>query len=221
MLSGNSYEEFDPGAVQSLRQIAMQKSSQVDAQLLLAEFTLATTGERCLGLFAVTSMYPSLGNVWSLMISGAWGPADQFARNLPIYNAITESYGMDNNWATAKNQQQARDLAKSQHDMRASISDLSKQYERNNAAWHDNQKSHDYMSYMRSQTTLGQGTWVAEREGGEVVKTYSWGAQDDRGYEAEGKPWTTTEFKGRSPWSGEDLTEVDSRKLYEQYVRGR
>ena len=221
VLSGNSIADLDPKLAQQTQQLAMQNGTHVEAQLLLVEFTHATTGKRVQGIVYVCVSAPSMGQIWTTIIAGYYAPVDIFTKKLPLYLAISDSYSINQTWATQTQQQKNAQLAQSQSDMRRSINDLSAQYDRNNASWWQNQKSNDYLSWARSQTTLGQGTWVAQREGGEVVNTHSWGAQDEQGRQAEGQPWNTTNFRGHSPWTGEQLQEVNTRADYERFVQGR
>ena len=84
----------------------------------------------------------------------------------------------------------------------------------------ERQKSQDYTSWAFSQTTLGQGSWVSQREGAEVVQSASWGLENKQTGE-----WTSavnhTNFTGRNPWTGEQLNEVNPRADFEKYIRGR
>lgn len=84
----------------------------------------------------------------------------------------------------------------------------------------DSQKSRDYTSWAWSQTTLGQGSWVSEREGAAVVRSDRWGLENLRTGERT-SAWNRTNFTGQNPWSGEHLNEVDTRSEYERHVRGR
>lgn len=219
VLGADRTEDLDPGLTRQLRQIAMRSGAQLASQLLHVEFTLRATGQRCRGIYLVNCLYPSLGSVWSLWLSGSWAPADRFERMLPVFLAMADGYRLDQGWAQGHMQQQQVRLQASGARMRASIHGLQRQYERNNAAWAERQRSQDDLSRMRSQTTLGQGIWIAGREGGEIVQTDPWGARDQNGNVAEGRPWSTTSFRGRSPFTGQQLEEVDSRELWERYQR--
>ena len=204
-------------AAQEAQRAAMRNNSQSAVQVVEIEFTLNATGKRTRGIFYVQCTYPNMGNIWSIFTAGHWAPAERYEQLLPMFVKMSESYAMDQNWAVARNGQQTADLQASQQKMFQSINDLGKQYERNNASWRENQRSQDYLSAMRSQTTLGQGTWIAQHEGGESVNTYSWGAEDHQGNQAVGQPWNTTNFKGQSPFTGQQLEEVNSRQVWERY----
>ena len=81
-------------------------------------------------------------------------------------------------------------------------------------------RSRDYTSYMWSQTTLGQGTWVAENEGARVYQTDDWGIQGPEG-RIDSQAYNTTHFTGENPWGGADLELVDTRAEYERYIANR
>jgi hypothetical protein len=81
-------------------------------------------------------------------------------------------------------------------------------------------RSRDYTAHMWSQTTLGQGTWVAENEGARVYQTDSWGIQGPEG-RIDNSAYNTTNFTGENPWGGSDLELVDTRAEYERYIANR
>jgi hypothetical protein len=70
---------------------------------------------------------------------------------------------------------------------------------------------------MWSQTTLGQGTWVAENEGAKVYQTDSWGIEGPEG-RIDHPAYNNTYFTGENPWGGGQLEMVDTRAEYEQYI---
>ena len=70
---------------------------------------------------------------------------------------------------------------------------------------------------MQSQTTLGQGTWVAENEGAQVYTTDSWGIEGPEG-RIDSPAYNTTNFTGENPWGQNQLELVDTRDEYEQNV---
>jgi hypothetical protein len=83
----------------------------------------------------------------------------------------------------------------------------------------DGQRSRDYTSHMWSQTTLGQGTWVAESEGAKVYRTDSWGLEGPEG-RIDGPAYNTANFTGANPWTGGNLELVNTRAEYERYLAG-
>jgi hypothetical protein len=70
---------------------------------------------------------------------------------------------------------------------------------------------------MWSQTTLGQGSWVAENEGAKVYHTDSWGIEGPEG-RIDSQAYNTTNFTGQNPWTGRDLEMIDTRAEYERYI---
>jgi len=158
---------------------------------------------------------------WSCQVQGCWSPADEFAEYLPLYFRMSETSRLNEQWVRATLDAQQAQALLSQKNLMRSMAELRESYDNYNQSYWERQRSQDYLSWARSQSTLGQGSWVSELEGARVADTYSWGLDHrDRGA-LEGNPWNTTNFNGRDPFTGEGLGLVDTRQEYEQFIRGR
>ena len=139
---------------------------------------------------------------------------------LPVLARIAGSSRQNEQWVNQKFSQQAAESARLNRNLMQSVGELSQAYDRYNQSWWDSQKSRDYTSWAWSQTTLGQGSWVSQNEGAEVIRSDSWGLENVQRGERTSE-WNNTTFTGRNPWNNEQLDLVDTRAEYEQHVRGR
>jgi hypothetical protein len=89
-----------------------------------------------------------------------------------------------------------------------------------NAAYQERQTSQDYIDYQRTSYIRGEQDWVSDMEGGTVYHTDSWGTKNTAtGEYFEGQPYNYVDFTGQNPKYNEQMTSIDSRQLWEQYVR--
>ncbi|HVR86850.1 MAG TPA: hypothetical protein VMU54_21180, partial [Planctomycetota bacterium] len=219
VLSACPETDLDPNANAAWAQ-ARAQGSQVDNRILLVDFDNVSTGQSCRGVFTVTCVSYPMGVSWSCFVTGSWSPAGEFESMVPTLAAVHSSPRQNEQWVQGKFAAQAAETKRLNRNLAASLKDLSASYDRYNQSWWDRQKSQDYTSWAFSQTTLGQGSWVSEREGAEVVRSSSWGLENRQtGQTTDAVNHTT--FTGRNPWTNEQLNEVNTRADYEKYIRGR
>jgi hypothetical protein len=193
----------------------------VDNRVLLVEFENVASGQTCRGLFTVTCISSPMGIAWNCAIAGSWAPSAELEDLVPTFAAVHASPKQNEQWVQGKFAAQAAESRRLNSNLMSSIKELNKSYDRYNQSWWDRQKSLDYTSWAWSQTTLGQGSWVSEREGAEVVRSSSWGLQNLQTGDETSAINHATNFNGRNPWTGEQLKEVNTRADYEKYIRGR
>jgi hypothetical protein len=220
ILSAASILDLDPDYANKAWKPTLAAGAQVDNRLLVAEFTNANTGATCRGLFSVTSTSWPLGTAWTCSIDGSWAPAGEYDKWTPVYARMAGTVQQNSQWLQQKTSDQAAESARLNKNLRNSISELSKSYDRYNQSWWDSQKSRDYTSWAWSQTTLGQGSWVSEREGAAVVRSDTWGLENTQTGQKT-SAWNHTTFTGQNPWTGEQLNEVNTRAEYEKFIRGK
>lgn len=220
IVSAASMLDLDPDYANKAWKPALAAGAQVDNRLVLVDFTSVNTGTACRGLFSVTSTAWPLGTAWTLSVDGSWAPVEEYDKWMPIYARMAGTSQQNGQWVQQKNADQAAESARLNKNLMNSINDLGKSYERYNQSWWDSQKSRDYTSWAWSQTTLGQGSWVSEREGAAVVRSDSWGLENTQTGQKT-TAWNHTNFTGQNPWTGEQLNEVNTRAEYEKHVRGR
>lgn len=219
VLSACPETDLDPNANATWAQ-ARAQGSQVDNRILLVDFDSVQTGQPCRGVFTVTCISYPMGVSWSCFMAGSWAPVGDFDGLVPTFAAVHSSTRQNEQWVQGRFSAQAAETKRLNGNLAASLKDLSASYDRYNQGWWDKQKSQDYSSWAFSQTTLGQGSWVSEREGAEVLRSSSWGLENRQTGEQTGAMNHTT-FTGRNPWTGEQLNEVNTRADYEKYIRGR
>ncbi|HEX7897159.1 MAG TPA: hypothetical protein VF950_05340, partial [Planctomycetota bacterium] len=220
ILSASSMTEIDPNWMSQVAGPARAKGAQVDNRVFFAEFTHAKANVPCRGIFSVTCTAWPLGTAWTCMVDGSWAPANEYEKWMPVFARMAKSSKQNQGWVQDKFNAQAAESARLNRNLMTSVNELSRSYDRYNQSWWDSQKSKDYSSWAYSQTTLGQGSWVSEREGAQVVRADGWGLENTRTGERTSAVNQAT-FTGRDPWSGEQLNEVDTRAEYEKHIRSR
>lgn len=219
LLSAATLTDVDPSLAKAW-QPALAAGAQVDNRLLHAEFTNAKSGTRCRGVFSITCTAWPLGTAWTCMVEASWAPAEEYEKWAPVYVRMSQSSKQNQGWLAQDTANQAAESARLNRNLVNSIGELNRSYERYNQSWWDSQASKDYTSWAWSRTTLGQGSWVSEREGAQVIRADAWGLENTRTGE-QTRAWNHTSFTGRNPWSGEQLDEVDTRAEYDRFLRGR
>lgn len=162
-----------------------------------------------------------LGTNWSLRHLTVIAPKDKFDAYVPTFAAMIGSYTIDQEWARnyvaqgmarlRQMQQQTSELvARNAQEIRETM----------NAAYQERQISQDYIDYQRTNYIRGEQDWVSQMEGGTTYHTDSWGTKNTAtGDYYEGQPYNYFNFTGENPHYEEQMTPIDSRDLWEQYVR--
>ena len=209
-------EEVIPQMAQSL-QTQRAQGFQVDMRLLHVRFTSLATGQKLRGLFTVTCVARPMTPVWQVTVDGGWAPEGEFDDYLPLYLRILETARLNQAFANQYVIQGAANQQKLNQNLQKSIAEANHAFDRYMDSLQNASRSRDYLGWAQSQTTLGQGTWVAENEGSRVYQTDSWGIQGPEG-RVDAPAYNTANFTGKSPW-GEDLHEISTREEYEKYIQ--
>ncbi len=200
-------------------QLQRAQGNQVDVRILHVRFKSKVTGESLRGMFTVNCSVSPMGLTWQCAVDGGWAPDAEFDEYLPLYLRIGKTAQVNEAWRgreMASRNARQRQLNRS---LQNSIAGANQAFDRYLDSVQDASRSRDYQSWAWSQTTLGQGTWVAENEGARVHGTDSWGIQGPEG-RFDSPAYNTTNFTGESPWGGQ-LEQVDTRAEYERHIRGR
>ena len=216
VLSECLVEQAAPELAQSILQLRAQ-GLQVDARLIHARFRNAPTGMTQRGLFTVQCTSSSMSTVWQVVVQGSWAPEDEYDQWLPLYLRIDKSIQVNQQWMGQEMQGRAVRQRQLNRNLQDSIAGSQRAFDDYMGSLQEASRSRDYTSHMWSQTTLGQGTWVAENEGARVYETDSWGIQGPEG-RIDSPTYNTTNFTGENPWGGGNLELVDTRPEYEQYL---
>jgi len=209
-------EEAVPEAAQAIRQFQAQ-GLHVDARLLHVRFKSIATGETLRGLFAVQCSNMPMSPVWQIVADGSWAPDNEYDEWLPLYLRIGKSAQTNQQWFQGEMQNRHVQQQQLNRNVQNSIAESNQAFDQYMGSLRDADRSRDYTSHMWSQTTLGQGTWVAENEGAKVYQTDSWGLEGPEG-RIDHRAFNTTHFTGQNPWDGGQLEMVDTRDEYEGYI---
>lgn len=156
--------------------------------------------------------------LWHMTVSV---PEEDFADRAPMLARMMLSYRINDDFA-------ARYIADGIARLRVLQRQTSELVARNaseihsmmQAAYEERQRSWDYIDYQRTSYIRGQQDWISSLEGGRVYHTDSWGTLNtDTGAYYEGTAYDYVHFDGESPRYHEMMTPVDSRALWERYIR--
>ncbi|MCU0913528.1 MAG: zinc ribbon domain-containing protein [Planctomycetes bacterium] len=209
-------EQAVPEMAQLIQQLRAQ-GSQVDARLIHAQFRNVPTGQLCRGLFCVMCSIKPISPVWQVSLQGSWAPQSEYEEWLPLFLRIEKTAQVNQQWMGQEMQNQALRQQQLNRNLQKSIAESNRAFDDYMNTVRDGSRSRDYISHMWSQTTLGQGSWVAESEGAKVYQTDSWGLEGPEG-RIDSRAYNTTNFTGENPWTGRQMELIDTRAEYERYI---
>jgi len=209
-------DQVSPEVRQSVQSMRAQ-GFQVDARLMHVRFKNLSTGALSRGMFSVLCSTVSMSPVWQVTIGGSWAPDNEYDQWLPLYVKLEKSTHVNQQMVAREMQNNNFRQQQLNRNLQSSIAGANQAFDQYMDSLQDADRSRDYTSWMQSQTTLGQGTWVAENEGAEVYQTNSWGIEGPYG-NIDDPAYNTTNFTGENPWGQNQLELVDTRDEYEKYV---
>jgi hypothetical protein len=172
----------------------------------------------------------STSPVWQVSLQGSWAPDQEYEEWLPLFLRIDKTVQVNQQWMGQELQNQAVRQQQLSRHLQKSIAESSRAFDDYMNTVRDGQRSRDYTSRMWSQTTLGQGAWVAQSEGAKVYQTDSWGLEGPEG-RIDSRAYNTANFTGEkgsqvrnsalgdpNPWTGGHLELVNTRAEYERYL---
>ncbi len=215
VLSEYPAEQLSPEIAQANQQMRAQ-GCQVESRLIHARFKNVPTGMMLRGLFTVQCTSMSMSPGWSVSVAGSWAPENEYDEWLPLYVRLEKTMQMNQQWLGQEMQNRAFRQQQANRNLQRSIAESNQAFDDYLGSVQNTSRSRDYTAQMWSDTTLGQGTWVAENEGARVYQTDSWGIQGPEG-RIDSTAYNTTNFTGENPWGGGDLELVDTRAEYERY----
>ncbi len=209
-------EQASAEVAQMVRQMRAQ-GSQVDARLLHVRLRNVPTGATLRGLFTVLCSAGSMTPVWQVSVAGSWAPDTEYDEWLPLYLRLEKTVQLNQQWFQGEMANRAVAQQQQFRNLQRSIGEANRAFDGYMDSLQNASRSRDYTAHMWSQTTLGQGTWVAENEGARVYQTDSWGIEGSEG-RLDSKAYNTANFTGENPWTGGKLELVDTRAEYERYL---
>jgi RNA polymerase subunit RPABC4/transcription elongation factor Spt4 len=208
-------EQVEPAIAQSVQRFRAQ-GFQVDSRLLHVRYK-SPTGVTLRGLFSIQCSTMPMSPVWQVSLDGSWAPENEFDDWLPVYLQIGKTFQVNQQWAASEMQDRYYRQRQLNRNLQNSIAESNQAFDGYMDSLRNADRSRDYTSWMQSQTTLGQGSWVAEHEGAQVYRTDSYGIEGPNG-RIDSPAYNTTNFTGENPWGQNQLEMVDTRAEYEKYI---
>jgi hypothetical protein len=208
-------EQAAPEIAQAVQQMRAQ-GLQVDARLIYVSIQNIPTGKTIHGLYFVMCSIMPMSAVWQVSIQGSWAPENEYDEWLPLYQQLEKTVQVNQQWMGGEMQNRAVRQQQLNRNLQRSIAESNHAFDDYMGSLQNASRSRDYTGWMWSQTTLGQGTWVAENEGFKVYQTDDWGIEGPEG-RIDSPAYNTTNFNGQNPWGGQ-LELVDTLAEYEKYV---
>ena len=117
----------------------------------------------------------SIGLEWRYSIDGYWTPEEDFNECLPLFLQISETIQVDKQLAQNDKEKEFQILEQLNRGFLYSIKNSEQTFDEYIEINKNEISSNDYTNWMWSQTTLGQGTWLAKNEGAKINKSVFWG----------------------------------------------
>ncbi|MCL5278524.1 MAG: hypothetical protein M1376_01290, partial [Planctomycetes bacterium] len=155
--------------------------------------------------------------VWHVSLQGSWAPDQEYEEWLPLFLRIEKTVQVNQQWMGQELRNQAVRQQQLSRALQKSIAESIRTFDGYMNAVPDGQRRGDYTNWMWSQTTLGQGIWVAQSEGAKIDQTDSWGLEGPEG-RIDGRNYNTITFTGEDPWTGGHRELANTRAEYERYL---
>jgi hypothetical protein len=181
----------------------------------------SSSGVRTKGYSLGISFGSRLGTNWRLWHMTVSAPRDKFAVNSTMFLRMMQAYRIDDDFASgyiARGMQRLREL---QAQTAALVARNAQEiHSMMQAAYKERQRSWDYIDYQRTNYIRGQQDWISSLEGGTIYHTDSWGTLNtDTGTYHQGTAYDYVHFQGENPRYLEMMTPIDSRDLWERFIR--
>ena len=185
-------------------------------------YTCDTRNGRCKGYTFGFCFGSRLGIGWNFWHLTVIAPVDRFDAFLGNFASMLESYQIDQGWAANYVAQGTARLRQMEQQTAAMVASNARDIPRMmQAAYDERQVTMDYIDYQRTNYIRGEQDWISNMEGGTVYHADTWGTRNNTtGEYWEGAPYDYVNFEGRNPKYNEQMTSIDSRRLYEQFIRG-
>ncbi|MBI5232537.1 MAG: hypothetical protein HY876_10295 [Coriobacteriales bacterium] len=162
-----------------------------------------------------------MNTAWTFKHLTVIAPEDEFDAYAGAFAEMIASYTIDQGWVAdyvARGNQRLQQMQQETSDLIARNSDDIR--EMTSAAYEERSASQDYLDYQWGSYIRGEQDWVSQSEGGTIYKSDSWGTQNTAsGDYYEGQPYNYFNYGGENPNTGEQMTPIDTRELWEQNVR--
>ncbi len=167
---------------------------QVDSRLIYAKFKNIVTEKTIIGIFNVQCITIPMSSVWEFSIDGYWASESEFNELLPLFLKISKTIQITKQSAQNDKEKEIQILQQLNRNLFNTIADSPQAFNEYLEINQNDIQNMNYTSWMWSQTTLGQGIWVAQNEGAEVEQTNSWGIENTS-EETGNYPYNKTSIK--------------------------
>lgn len=190
--------------------------------ITVEEFDCTYTGKtgRCraynLGVYYGTTINTN----WRFYHLTVWAKADKFPSLANDFVAMVQGYSLNPQFVRAYVARGMAVVRAMQRQTAAIVARNAREIRQMNyQAFRNRMDSKDYTDYLFTRYMRGEQDWVSGVEGGRVYRSNSWGMEDARSSHVigVGKPLDYLHFTGQ----GTLLKPINSRAMYEKYVRGR
>jgi hypothetical protein len=184
-----------------------------DAEIAVISYT-SKNGVPCVGYFEVLGLHPMNTGQWGIIPMGFWAPASRFAQSLPSLVKISESYRINEKWASEYVRQGMANVRAMMKKTSSMMSRYSEEMRQSSLAAHqERMKSGDFISYKFSTYMRGEQEWVTALEGGKIYTTDHWGLSSGGKLLIEGPPFNYYNYQGDVKYG--DIPVDSSREVYE------
>jgi hypothetical protein len=186
---------------------------KVDAEIVVMSYT-SKNGVACTGYYDVLGLPPNNAGQWGIIPMGIWAPTSQFARYLPSLIKISESYRINQQWASEYVRQGMANVRAMMQKTSSMMSRYAEEMRQSSLAAHQNRmKSSDFISYKFSTYMRGEQEWVTGLEGGKIYQTDHWGLSSGGKTLIEGPRFNYYNFRG--DYEHGHIPVDSSREVYE------
>lgn len=162
-----------------------------------------------------------LNTSWKLWHMTVAGPLDQFEAFVPHFTTMFQSYKINDRFAQdciVRGMTRLREMQRQTSQMVSrNAQEIRHMME---AAYDERKRSMDYIDYERSNYIRGNSDWISQMEGGTIYHSDRWGTKNTAtGEYYHGQAYNYFNFSGRNPKYNEQRQEINSRELFERYMK--
>jgi hypothetical protein len=209
-------QQADPEMAKEI-QLSNFRGLQVDSRLLYVRFKSALNQKVLKGLFSVQSITTAMSPEWTVLIDGSWAPENEFDEWLPVYQQISKSAQIDSQWSQKEKQNRYYQLQRLNRNLQVSIMQSGTVFSDYLSNSLNEIRGWDYTSWMKSQTTLAQGIWIANNEGAQVQPAESWGTES-KSADGSNLAFNTLNFTGTNPWVTFESEFINTQEEFEDFL---
>jgi len=174
-------------------------------------------GVRCKGYYDVLGLNPLPSGQWMIIFYAIWAPEARFDGYLPSLVKISESFKINEKWASDYIRQGIENLKHLMARTSRTMADAaSSARESATVAFLERRHSEDYLDIKRTSMIRREQEWLSRVEGGVLYKSDRWGLNREWKRLIDGEPYNYYNYGGLNPKVNEAITPLDvSREVYE------